>query len=195
MKPGALANLSNKEITVNDILTMECMILETLAYQLCPPTCYSFVNSFCDFLPSRVRGISDKDFERKALFLTELSIMDISFSHLDKSLVAFVAVVHTLDEMQQQSFLSSQEKTEFLQKIKSSVSSRLNKSSRKMEEEVIAVRNMFVRVCHRCDHFKKDTAMKVVVVGNTSPTYITDDQNNIMEMRDEISFCCSERIM
>ena len=144
-----LADLSNGEITVNDILIMECMILEALSFNLCPPICCSFLRSFYAFLPPGAKNAAGQDLIKRASFLAELSVMDISFRTLHQSSIAFAAILNALDTMDQH-FLLPSEKEHFIRKIECSLD-----GTHRSQRNIVVIRNMFALLSRRCCYFQK----------------------------------------
>jgi hypothetical protein len=160
-----LANLSNGEIVVNDILFMECMVLKVLSFNLCPPLSCNYIRSFYAFLPSRAQNEIGQDFIKLASYLTELTVMELSFRILDQSTVAFAAVLHSLEIMDHHvaDFVSSSEKDIFLSKIEFSLNGTLRSNSK-----VARCKKMFHKLCNRCRYFQnqKDNMRKTIVAND-----------------------------
>ena len=170
-----IANLSNGEITVNDILWMECMILESLSFDLCPPICCSFIRSFYAFLPSGAQNATGQDLIQRASFLAELSVMEISFRTLHQSSIAFAAISTALDTMDQ-NFLLPSEKEHFIRKIECSFT---------ITTCTCTIRNMLTRTCLRCNYFIHQAKL-LPEVKNASQIDVRDD----IETKDQgISNC------
>ena len=152
-----LANLSNGEIVVNDILFMECMVLKVLSFNLCPPLCCNYIRSFYAFLPSRAQNEIGQDFIKIASYLTELSVMDLSFRILDQSVVAFAAVLHSFEIMDHHvaDFISASEKDIFLSKIEFSLNGTLRSNNK-----VARCKKMFYMLCNRSRYFQKENMRK-----------------------------------
>ena len=116
--PSTLAELSRGEITAIDILAMECMILESLSYNLCPPTCTSFIWAFHSFLPPSVKGTKlGEEVVEKAIFLSELSVMELSFKDILPSHIAFAALLNVMDCILYEDLLSESERAAFATKV------------------------------------------------------------------------------
>jgi len=108
IKASTLSNLSRGEITVGDIIAMESMMLNALSYHLCPPTCYTFINLFYTFVPISVRESPiGHQLMQHAVFLAELSVMDISFQCLKASHIALAAMMNVMDLMGEEVLPSS----------------------------------------------------------------------------------------
>lgn len=157
IQPSTLANLSrNGEITVQHILTMECMILDALGYQLCPPTSHSFVSLFYAFLPSRVKdAASGQDFLQCALYLADLSVMDSPLCSIDQSLVAFAMVLCTLETLDGGNYLSDHEKEIFIKKIETSLG---RSGGDGLQEMTTRIKDMLMNLCLRCSHHTGDSS-------------------------------------
>lgn len=175
-----LADLSNGEITVNDILIMECMILEALSFNLCPPICCSFLRSFYAFLPPGAKNAAGQDLIKRASFLAELSVMDISFRTLHQSSIAFAAILNALDTMDQ-NFLLPSEKEHFIRKIECSLD-----GTHRLQRNIVVIRNMFALLNRRCCYFQKvNTNITSVVHNSTLLLSRVKDENHI-DVRDDI---------
>ena len=128
VQPSDLADLSRGEITVQDILGMESMILNTLAFKLCPPVSHSFISTFANFLPSIARNEIGQYIVQKAFFLSELSTMVLSCKSMPPSFIAFAAILNALDEIND-SLLSKSDRDTFVQKIEDSLEINVLKTS------------------------------------------------------------------
>ena len=174
-----LADLSNGEITVNDITVMETMILKALRFELCPPMSCSFITSFHALLPLDVQNSSDgQDFVNHATFLTELSVMIISFRSLDQASLAFAAVLNTIDVLGQD-FLSPREKDQFIQAIESSLHG-LNRS----QESIVLIRKMLTTLTRKCSHFQQQEQVVPIIENSLLSNLITDSP---VDARDDIN--------
>jgi hypothetical protein len=116
IKTATLSDLSRGEITVKDILAMEYVMLDALSYNLCPPTCYSFTESFCTYLPSNVRETAGQYILQEATFLAELSVMDLAFQGMIPSHISFASMLNVLDGIEETIF-SRSEKAYFVTKV------------------------------------------------------------------------------
>jgi Cyclin len=99
IKASTLSSLSRGEITVSDIIDMESLMLDTLSYHLCPPTCYTFISLFYAFVPASVRERVGHPLMQHAIYLTELSVMDISFQSVKASHIALAAMLNVMEVM------------------------------------------------------------------------------------------------
>ena len=186
IKPIALASLSQGEITVHDILAMECMILKTLSFRLCPPTTYSFISSLSALLPSRVKEDTGADFVQKSFFLAELATMDIRFSTISPSVTAFAIIMHILDTMDDGNFLSLDEKKAYTEKLEKTLNITScdcyytygGKDCRSSNN----IRQMLKILCSRCDHFDVNDGFD-----NEIPDLVDEDEKN--EARDDMHQC------
>jgi len=84
-KTATLASLSKGEITVQDIIGMETIMLTALSYKLCPPTSWYFIGALCTCLPSAVKETVSLYVMHQAVFLSELSVMDVYFKDMKSS--------------------------------------------------------------------------------------------------------------
>jgi hypothetical protein len=100
IKASTLSSLSRGEITVGDIISMESLMLDALSYHLCPPTCYTFISLFYAFVPVSVRqSAAGHPLMQHAVYLTELSVMDVSFRSLKASHIALAAMLNVMEMM------------------------------------------------------------------------------------------------
>jgi len=162
-----IAKLSNGEITVNDVLSMECMILESLSFNLNPPTIYSFTASFYAFLPKRAQNNDGQDLIQRANFLAEISVIDIVFKSLHPCLIAYAALLSALESMNER-FLSPCEKQHFLNKIANILEISSNNN------QIFLTKNKLTQTCIRCKFFLNHTEE------------IVNNENNIeIDVRDD----------
>ena len=160
---------------------MECMILEALSFNLCPPICCSFLRSFYAFLPPGAKNAAGKDLIKRASFLAELSVMDISFRTLHQSSIAFAAILNALDTMDQ-NFLLPSEKEHFIRKIECSLD-----GTHRLQRNIVVIRNIFALLIRRCCYFQKvNTNITSSVVHNSTLLLSRVKDENHIDVRDDI---------
>jgi hypothetical protein len=100
---GILSDLSRGEFDMMDVCQTERTILETLGWNLHPPTSTSFFSIFLDyFFATRVVTISSADMDDiydVAGFFCELSSCDYSFTQVKESTIAVAAILNSLEGM------------------------------------------------------------------------------------------------
>lgn len=100
---GILSDLSRGEFDMKDVAEMEARMLDSLSWNLHPPTAMAFAVIFLDyFFASRVVTISRahmEDIYDVASFFTELAVCDYSFISLRSSTVALASVLNALEGM------------------------------------------------------------------------------------------------
>ncbi len=146
-----LSDLSDGEVSSADIIQMESMIINVLSFELCPTIACSYVRSFYALLPQSAQNAAGQDLIHIATFLTELSVMDISFKNLEQSSIAFAAILNALDSMDQNLFLT-REKEDFLRKIECSL------GFSESEKTILRLRRKLAVLSNRCHFFPKDNA-------------------------------------
>jgi Cyclin, N-terminal domain/Cyclin, C-terminal domain len=100
---GILSDLSRGEFDMMDVCQTERIMLDTLGWNLHPPTATSFFSIFLDyFFATRVVTISSADMDDiydVAGFFCELSACDYSFTHVKESTIAVAAILNSLEGM------------------------------------------------------------------------------------------------
>jgi hypothetical protein len=111
-----LANLSKGEITIQDINSMETLMLNALSYHLCPPTCHSFIGSFYACMPSAMKERVGLHLVHQTVFMSEISVMKVCFKDISASHIAFGAMLHVMDSLDA-TIVSPCERAAFVQDI------------------------------------------------------------------------------
>ena len=93
----SLANLSSGDISIEDITTMESLILKNLKWEMCPPTAPSFCSFFHALLPSDIKPSVAQAILQRSLFFTELSLFEYSLISFKPSEIAFAATLNAID--------------------------------------------------------------------------------------------------
>lgn len=100
---GILSDLSRGEFCMTDVCNMEVRVLETLNWNMHPPTICSICSIFLDFFfASRVVTLSSHDLDDiydVASFFCELAICDYSFSLATPSSVCLACILNALEGM------------------------------------------------------------------------------------------------
>jgi Cyclin, N-terminal domain/Cyclin, C-terminal domain len=112
--------LSKGEFEKCDILEMEITILQTLAWQVNPPTLHCFVEHLCAVLPS----LFDESrliicVYQRAIFLAELALYDSTFVEKKKPMVAVAAVLNAIEGLEE-GVLTELKEEQFVQSIETS---------------------------------------------------------------------------
>lgn len=100
---GILSDLSRGEFDMKDVCGMESHILQTLSWDLHPPTAIAFSSIYLDyFFASRVVTISGTDLDDiydVSSFFSELAVCDYFFVLLRSSTIALAAILNALEGM------------------------------------------------------------------------------------------------
>lgn len=99
IKTSMLAKLSKGELTVQDINAMENLMLNALSYHLCPPTCRAFIGAFYTFMPAAMQERVGMYLMQQAVFMSELSVMEVCFKDVLASHIAFGAMLNVMDSL------------------------------------------------------------------------------------------------
>ena len=121
--PESLSELSRGQITAEEILTMETIMLTALSFNLCPPTFHSYIDRCSVFLPPGLRNentILGHFIMDYATFLTEMSVMDLSMRGMKPSHIVYAALLNVLDGIDE-SAISKTDRNWFLSKIEESL--------------------------------------------------------------------------
>lgn len=94
----SLVELSNGEFQGCHILEMEMHILQTLSWQVSPPTLHCFVEHLCAVLRSLFSDIRlIVCVYHRAIFFAELALCDITFLAEEKAVVAVASVLNAIE--------------------------------------------------------------------------------------------------
>ena len=91
----ALSNLSRGEFSIESIAEMEMTLLETLTWNLNPPTSANFIYHFYKILPP-IKNSAKHTILQRSLFFSELAVME-SDPKWKPSHIAFSAMLNALD--------------------------------------------------------------------------------------------------
>ena len=98
--PSLLADLSQGVFSAQDIEEMESMLLQTLQWQLNPPTSAAFVRVYLDLVPQKLLSRELKSIAYKlAEHQAEYALTDERLLYERKAAVAFWAVENTLEQL------------------------------------------------------------------------------------------------
>jgi Cyclin, N-terminal domain len=101
MTPNLLAGLSRGVFTTEEVEEMELILAQSLRWRLNPPTSLAFVRQYLELVPA---GYMTREMKRIAYDLTrhqtELALEDTRLFCEKKSVIAFMAVQNTLEQLQ-----------------------------------------------------------------------------------------------
>lgn len=118
IQTSTLASLSKGEITVNDIVAMETLMLKAISFHLCPPTSYAFIGAFYAFVPAVMKERIGPYLMHQAIYMAELAVMDIDFKNTRPSLIAFGAMLNAIDRLDAEIPIPPLERAAFAEEIK-----------------------------------------------------------------------------
>lgn len=145
---SSLAELSRGEFEKSHISEMEMIILKTLDWRLHPPTAHDLLNSFFALLPFPSSGQISASIYQRAVFFAELSLYDYSFVSKDRALIAIVALINSMEGMDDQAL--DQHHCMFVKAIEEKFGVRYQ------PEEVEACRNRLWYVYSMSAQYKED---------------------------------------
>jgi hypothetical protein len=99
VKISTLASLSRGQFSVLHIEEMERKVLFGLNWKLHPPTEFAFVTHILLFLPAEANDSVRKELFELSRYITELAVCDTFFVDVQKSTVAFAAILNVMDEI------------------------------------------------------------------------------------------------
>jgi Cyclin, N-terminal domain len=101
MTPKLLADLSHGVFMPEEVVEMELILAQSLRWRLNPPTSLAFVRQYLELIPSRsmTREMKRTAYDL-ARYQTELALEDPRLFCEKKSLIAFMAVQNTLEQLQ-----------------------------------------------------------------------------------------------
>jgi hypothetical protein len=113
----SLSDLNGGDITVLEITEMESILLETLKWNLCPPTASTFCTYFFLLWPiEATKSSMMQSILEQSCFFSELSLFDKSLLVLDQSEIAFAATLNAIEGVSPNS-LSFKDKLSFINDI------------------------------------------------------------------------------
>lgn len=93
----SLSALSKGEFSAVDIADMEFIILQTLSWNLHPPTSMNFIYHFHTLLPPKIAS-SKHTILQRSCFFAELAVMEYN-PYWNRSQIAFSAILNAIDEL------------------------------------------------------------------------------------------------
>ena len=91
------ASLGRGEFTVEEIAAFEKVVLESLDWQVHPPTPQAFCHDFMRLVPHQVADQTRRDMTELVWFLTELSVCGTSFVAQKPSAIAMASMLNAFD--------------------------------------------------------------------------------------------------
>jgi hypothetical protein len=92
-----LSKLSQSEFSVDAISNMERLLLQTLKWNLHPPTAKAVIRELVGFLATTIDGISAKLVSKYAHFFAELSVYDTELARKQIMSIALAALLNALE--------------------------------------------------------------------------------------------------
>jgi hypothetical protein len=154
----SLANLSKGEFLVEDITEMESVILNTLDWNMNPPTAACFCGYFVALLPSVVMSSTRQVIYHQSCFFYELSVMDYSLSvSTNQSEVAFAGILNSLMDLSP-SLLSEGDKKDFIKDIEGYTSMKHSSARIKMIRKKLM--SLYRQSSNNKVHYVKKTGLR-----------------------------------
>ena len=120
----ALAELSRGEFQEGHIAEMERIMLQSLSWNLSPPTTACFIGFLHTLLPSSVKQSARQTILQRSNFFSELAVLDYDFVTFKPSDRAFAAILNVLDGIDA-SHMSEEDKSVFIQEIENAFEDKL----------------------------------------------------------------------
>lgn len=143
---ASLAELSRGEFAIEHIAEMEGIILQSLSWQMHPPTSASFIDYFMTLLRPAKEYVREL-ISQKAYFFAELSTFEYAFVTQRQSAVALAAILNGMESLKTCE-LADSERRDFLNSLRDVCG--MNHRTR----NILSIRDRLWRLYRRSEHFK-----------------------------------------
>jgi hypothetical protein len=164
---SSLSELSRGEFDMSHISEMETIILQTLAWNLHPPTAQCFINSFYKYLPVPSNVPVSIAIYQRAIFFAELVLYDYAFVTRKRSLIALACMLNAMEGMDESTVPQEQQRN-FVDTICGNFDLRFTK------DEIESVRNRLWYVYSMSAQYKEDDMAAAAATITSSDVVMKD---------------------